>query len=629
METIVIALVAVLVVAAVALFGFRKVVQKLVVARAQGRLNDGAVEQWDRLLALLESKSVVEFFAPSGDFTKEWDADKKKPSPRAWASPYRSAVAKLWAKRKGESPNKLALVRQQVQAAADQIWISTLEDEFQPANAGPEHFFIEVPLNGRPAAEVEALAPTLKSLLMLPQRDWSMAMSDASEPGSLRFVCHAVEPADRLVAQKNGASWFDANQAQSPMLLPLAVNDEGEPVCLAVHHTFIYGTTGAGKGSVLSGIMRQLAPFIAAGLVEVYAIDPNGAELEKFARSGLLKAYATLQDDAEELVKYVYNLMNVRSQSLVRSEENEYGDKHVISKETPLVLLVIDEASSYLDSAQSTRQGKEPMNALSMIYAQGRKRGFFVIAAAQNARAETLPRNIAANIQNWVLLRVGVMDGYFNNLLLGEEAVRLGFDATKITPGPAAEGLPEDKADKLTAGIGFIRRGSNMPVKVRFAHMDGPSLRRLADKYALPEGQSVPKLPTMSGQLQASFENLSVELSTVSADAPAASAPVAAPPVKKPAVENRLKSYFDEEEAIVAPKAAPRSQVDELAVIRRWDDVTLDKRISILENDPAKMKQLAWRARLDAMKAEQRTRKMMAHYRPAPSDDEALPDLDF
>lgn len=627
MEVLGFVLVGLVIIAAVVFFGFRRVVQYIVVAREQRRSTDAEVEQWERKLAVLESKAVVEFFAPSSDFVKEWDPEKKKILPAAWASPYRRAVLKLWDKRKSESPNKLALVRQQVAAAADQIFIETLPEDEQPANGGPDHFSIEIPMNGRPSSDIEALSPTFKSLLKLDRRDWSLTQIDPREPGMVRFVGHASEPADRLVAQKNGAEWFDENPASSPYLLPLAVDDKGSPVCLRVHHTFIYGTTGAGKGSVLSGMMHQLAPFIEQGLVGIYAIDPNGAELEKFQESSLLKAYASSQEDAEALITYVYNLMNARTAALIRNEENEYGDKHVISKENPLTLLIIDEMSSVLDTMQTGRKAAQALNDLTLIYSQGRKRGFFVIGAAQNARAETLPAAIRANIQNWILLRIGAVDSYFNALLLGDEAVLRGFDATKITAAPAAHGMSEEDADKLTAGIGFLRRAANMPVKIRFAHMSGAALRRLADAHKLPIGETVPKLPTMTGKLQAAFETLSDELVARSVPGREAAAVEESSAVS---TDNR-KAFFEPEGIAPSDDATPRrSQVDELAEVREWPQ---EKLLRARERFTARLQQqssIKGRALLDAIEAQIRLNDHMATFaRPTDDDDNetALPNI--
>ena len=61
--------------------------------------------------------------------------------------------------------------------------------------------------------------------------------------------------------------------------VPVGVTEDGETWCLAVSggaHTLVAGCTGSGKGSVMSSLLRGLAPGIRDGLVEVWAVDPKG-----------------------------------------------------------------------------------------------------------------------------------------------------------------------------------------------------------------------------------------------------------------------------------------------------------------------------------------------------------------
>ena len=70
---------------------------------------------------------------------------------------------------------------------------------------------------------------------------------------------------------------------------------------------FIAGETGSGKGSIIWSTLRALAPFIRAGLVEIWAVDPKGGmELEfgkdlftRYERDDYEAMVALLEDAAE------------------------------------------------------------------------------------------------------------------------------------------------------------------------------------------------------------------------------------------------------------------------------------------------------------------------------------------
>jgi DNA segregation ATPase FtsK/SpoIIIE, S-DNA-T family len=68
--------------------------------------------------------------------------------------------------------------------------------------------------------------------------------------------------------------------------VPVAVAEDGTVWLLKLvgNHLLIFGATGAGKSSVIWAIIFALAPFIRAGLVKVWAIDPKGGMELAFGR---------------------------------------------------------------------------------------------------------------------------------------------------------------------------------------------------------------------------------------------------------------------------------------------------------------------------------------------------------
>src|ERR1035437_5419323 len=74
--------------------------------------------------------------------------------------------------------------------------------------------------------------------------------------------------------------------------LPVGRCEDGTPwrLRLAATHVLIAGATGSGKGSVIWSLIRALLPAIAAGWVQVWALDPKRMELS-FGRA-LFHRYA-------------------------------------------------------------------------------------------------------------------------------------------------------------------------------------------------------------------------------------------------------------------------------------------------------------------------------------------------
>ncbi|HYA52475.1 MAG TPA: FtsK/SpoIIIE domain-containing protein, partial [Streptosporangiaceae bacterium] len=59
--------------------------------------------------------------------------------------------------------------------------------------------------------------------------------------------------------------------------LPVGRREDGQPWCIRLHgtHVLIAGATGAGKASLLWGLVRAMFPLMQAGLVRILAADPK------------------------------------------------------------------------------------------------------------------------------------------------------------------------------------------------------------------------------------------------------------------------------------------------------------------------------------------------------------------
>ena len=81
---------------------------------------------------------------------------------------------------------------------------------------------------------------------------------------------------------------------------------------LAATHVLIAGATGSGKGSVIWSLIRALLPAIAAGWVQVWALDPKRMELS-FGRA-LFHRYACQANAMVELLEAAVAEMHDRAE---------------------------------------------------------------------------------------------------------------------------------------------------------------------------------------------------------------------------------------------------------------------------------------------------------------------------
>lgn len=451
--------IAALLIAITAAIAFRVVMPKAIRWLALRKLPAADRKLFDRKQALLMNKELVEFLAPSKGFQRKVEQDEKKRKQVTWLSAYPLAVKAARRRHKHDSKRVVTLVRSQINEAARHISVGALPEEAQPANAGTDHFTVRFALNGQPKERVRSLAPVIESQLKL----HSLDLAESSDWSSVEFHAHLSVPEDRLTAMGAGAEFYDEYPAERPTKLPLAVKVDGSAWSLPVAHSIVFGSSGSGKGSVLQGVVRQIAPYVKDGRARIWGIDDKNSEFAPLALSTLFDRYAHETEDAEKLIHEFHDAMMERNNNkridLVNAKLGRSVD---FTRETPLNLLMIDELFSLIIALRGTRSGKVALDKLFRIFAKGRSIGFVVMGATQVADKEVLSY-IKVNIANWVVLRID--SGYFNDQFLGEGAKAAGFDATAIPVADVSNAY-------RTAGIAYVKEDGGQPARVRFAYMD-------------------------------------------------------------------------------------------------------------------------------------------------------------
>jgi S-DNA-T family DNA segregation ATPase FtsK/SpoIIIE len=252
--------------------------------------------------------------------------------------------------------------------------------------------------------------------------------------------------------------------------LPVGRCEDGTPwrLRLAATHVLIAGATGSGKGSVIWSLIRALLPAIAAGWVQVWALDPKRMELS-FGRA-LFHRYACQAAAMVELLEAAAAEMHDRA--------DRFGGRtrtFTPTGEFPFLVLVVDELA-FITAYQPERDlRKRAEAAIATLTSQGRSVGVCVVGALQDPRKDVISlRNL---FSTRIALRLDESDQV--DMVLGDGARDRGALADQISPDPWTG-----------AGVGYVRlEASPDPVRVRAAYITDADIIAMADAIGyLPGG---------------------------------------------------------------------------------------------------------------------------------------------
>jgi DNA segregation ATPase FtsK/SpoIIIE, S-DNA-T family len=170
--------------------------------------------------------------------------------------------------------------------------------------------------------------------------------------------------------------------------LPVGRREDGLPWLVRLHgtHVLVAGATGAGKASLLWGLIRAMQPMMREGLVKVLAADPKLMELAYgrvvFDTYG---QYAAHPAAIAAMLEAAVADMQARAAQFAGHQRD-----HTPTRQHPFTVIVVDEVA-FLTAYQPDRKLRERiMNALATLTTQGRAVGYCVVAALQDPRKEVL-----------------------------------------------------------------------------------------------------------------------------------------------------------------------------------------------------------------------------------------------
>ena len=245
-----------------------------------------------------------------------------------------------------------------------------------------------------------------------------------------------------------------------PEFVALGRCEDGEPFRLPLRvPTLVVGATGAGKGSVMWGLMCELGPAVHAGTVQLYGIDLKGG-MELGLGPEMLTRCAMTPEQAVALLEDAVAQCEARAASLAGRVR-----LHVPTVAEPLVVVVVDELASlvaYVSDRDLLRRGEA---ALSRLLSIGRAPGYCVWAFVQDPRKETLKmRHLFTQA---VALRLSEREE--TRMVLGDGAIRAGAVC--------------DQIGRSTPGVGYGVDETGRVVRMRASMVPDEVVRECATRF--------------------------------------------------------------------------------------------------------------------------------------------------
>jgi DNA segregation ATPase FtsK/SpoIIIE, S-DNA-T family len=248
--------------------------------------------------------------------------------------------------------------------------------------------------------------------------------------------------------------------------LPVGRREDGLPWLVKLHgtHVLIAGATGAGKASLLWGLVRAMFPLMQTGLVRILAADPKLMELA-YGRV-IFESYGAYAADPASIAAMLDQAVG-DMQERARRFAGRQRD-HTPTMVDPFTVVLVDEVA-FLTAYQPDRKLKERiMLALATLTTQGRALGYSVVAALQDPRKDVLTiRNL---FPDRIAMRLDEPEQV--DMVLGDGARDRGAICELISPDPATG-----------AGVAFVRVEADPdPVRVRAGWITDADIRDLADR---------------------------------------------------------------------------------------------------------------------------------------------------
>ena len=243
------------------------------------------------------------------------------------------------------------------------------------------------PMPGRIAIGLRRPARTILHLA-----DAWLRRSPAAQPGpALRF-------APLLGEKEDDGSFF---------FLPLAGEFVGQEK--AAPHSLISGTTGSGKGILVTNLILDLCALNSPKELDLHLIDPKRGVDYAWARRlpHLRGGIVDNQDDARAVLAELVENMERRYEKIAAENcrnIDQYNRKVPPAQRLPRVVIFFDEVANWMQDDDF----KEAVNSeINKIATKSRAAGFHLFMIYQRADNQVMTMQLRTNLGNKLILRLG------------------------------------------------------------------------------------------------------------------------------------------------------------------------------------------------------------------------------
>jgi len=226
-------------------------------------------------------------------------------------------------------------------------------------------------------------------------------------------------------------------------------------------HLLLAGSTGAGKASLIWGMIRALLPALLDGTARVWGADPKLMELA-FGRA-IFERYGRYTADAQAIAAMLEDAVaEMHDRAAIFAGQHR---DHTPTAEHPFIVIFIDE-TAFLTAYHPDKTLRDRVKAaLATLTTQGRAVGFCVVAALQDPRKEVM--NIRNLFPDRIVMRLDEADQV--DLVLGPGARDRGALADLISNTP-----------EVGAGVAYVRLATHPdPVRVRAGWVTDADIRAM------------------------------------------------------------------------------------------------------------------------------------------------------
>ena len=204
-------------------------------------------------------------------------------------------------------------------------------------------------------------------------------------------------------------------------LFYLSLESDFEGQEQAAPHTLISGTTGSGKGILVSNLILDVCAFNDPQAVQIYLIDPKRGADYLWARElpHLREGIVEEKDAAIALLRRLVAEMEERYRQITQARcanIAQYNRGREVETQLPRVIIFFDEVANWM---QDEDFKKEVESVINEIATKSRAAGLHLLMIYQRADKDVMTMQLRTNLGNKLILRLG--DEGSSRIALGEK----------------------------------------------------------------------------------------------------------------------------------------------------------------------------------------------------------------